>query len=177
MDLYVQVDYARGVETDTSALYDYVESEFAEMPVRRGAETGIDVHARSGGYINETAVFTGENFEELRSDLYGDRLGPRAGTYHQVVVTDFASDEVGYGSVGGRFALVDAGAADRTQRHVVVHELLHNVVGRIDAPGACETDPHHYCDGGWLTPQITPGEGEFLPAPLADEIERQGFQP
>jgi len=177
MDLYVQVDYARGVQADSSALSEYVEAEFAEMPVGERTETGIDVHVRGGGHVNGTAVFTGENFAELRSDLYRDRLGPRAGTYHQVVVTDFAADEVGYGSVGGRFALVDAGAADPTQRHVVVHELLHNVVGRIDAPGACQNDAHHYCDGGWLTPEITPGEGEYLPAPLADEIERQGFQP
>ncbi|QLH76033.1 hypothetical protein HZS55_01355 [Halosimplex rubrum] len=177
MDLYVQVDYARGVETASPAFYDYVESEFAEMPVRGQTGTGIDVHLRGGGRVNETAVFTGENFGDLRTDLYRDRLGPRAGTYHQVVVTDFASDEVGYGSVGGRFALVDAGAADRTQRHVVVHELLHNVVGRIDSSGACRDDPHHYCEGGWLTPAITPGEGEYLPGSLADEIEHQGFQP
>ncbi|WP_436928314.1 hypothetical protein [Halosimplex halobium] len=177
MDLYVQVDYARGVEPDSAAFFDHVEAEFAEMPVRRANGTGIDVHVRRGGYVNETAVFTGGNFDALRNELYRDRLGPRAGVYHHVVVTRFLSDEVGYGSVGGQFALVDAGAADRTQRHVVVHELLHNVVGRIEAPGACDRDPHHYCEGGWLTPQITPGEDEYLPIPLAAEIERQGFQP
>lgn len=177
MDLYVQVDHARGVETPSPAFYDYVESEFAEMPVRTRTETGIDVHVRRGGRVNETVVFTGENFREIRADHHRDRLGPRAGTYHQIVVTRFADDAVGYGSVAGRFALVDAGAADPTRRHVAVHELLHNVVGRIDAPGACQHDPHHYCKGGWLTPAITPGEDEYLPGPLADEIERQGFQP
>jgi len=177
MDLYVQVDYARGVEAPSPAFYDFVESEFAEMPVRGQIETGIDVHVRRGGRVNETAVFTGENFQTIKADHYHDRLGSRAGTYHQIVVTHFADDAVGYGSVGGRFALVDAGAAAPTQRHVVVHELLHNVVGRIDAPGACQHDAHHYCKGGWLTPEITPGEDEYLPGPLADEIERQGFQP
>ncbi|ELZ27729.1 hypothetical protein C475_07405 [Halosimplex carlsbadense 2-9-1] len=177
MDLYVQVDYARGVEAPSPAFYDYVESEFAEMPVRARTETGIDVHVRGGGRINGTAVFTGENFRTIKADHYRDRLGPRAGAYHQVVLTHFADDAVGYGSVGGRFTLVDAGAADPTQRHVVVHELLHNVVGRIDAPGACQHDAHHYCKGGWLTPEITPGEDEYLPGPLADEIERQGFRP
>ncbi|MFC7193603.1 hypothetical protein ACFQL4_01435 [Halosimplex aquaticum] len=92
-------------------------------------------------------------------------------------MTDFATDEVGYGEVGGRFSVVDAGATEGTKRHVIVHELLHNVVGRIDAPGACESDPHHYCDGGWLTPRITPGENEYLPEPIGAEIERQGLQP
>ena len=177
MDMYVQVDYARGVDGESPLFYDRIESEFAEMPVERPNRTGIDVHLRGGGRLNDTAVFTGENFRQLRSDLYRDRLGRRAGVYHQVVVTDFAADEVGYGGVSGRFSLVDAEAADATQRHVVVHELLHNVVGRIEAPGACQHDPHHYCKGGWLTPAITPGEDEYLPEPLAREIERQGFQP
>ncbi len=177
MDLYVQVDYARGVDAPSAEFYDSVEAEFAEMPIRRANGTGIDVHVREGGRVNESAVFTGGNFHELRSDLYRDRLGRRAGVYHHVVVTDFAADEVGYGEVGGRFSLVDADAAEPTQRHVVVHELLHNVVGRIGSPGACRHDPHHYCEGGWLTPAITPGEDEYLPVPLADEIERRGFRP
>jgi len=176
MDMYVQIDYARGVEQRSPEFYDRIETAFAEMPIRRANDTGIDVHVREGGRLNESAVFTGGNFQQLRSDLYRDRLGRRAGVYHQVVVTDFASDEVGYGDVGGQFSLVDAGAPGPTQRHVVVHELLHNVVGRIDSAGACQHDAHHYCKGGWLTPAITPGEDEYLPAPLANELERQGFQ-
>ncbi|WP_436923295.1 hypothetical protein [Halosimplex amylolyticum] len=177
MDIYVQIDYASGVETESQAFYDRIEAEFADMPVQRPNQTGIDVHVREGGHINETAVYTGDNFWALKDELYRDRLGQRAGRYHHVVVTDFATDEVGYGEVGGRFSVVDAGASEGTKRHVIVHELLHNVVGRIDAPGACERDPHHYCDGGWLTPQITPGEDEYLPDPLGDEIEQQGFTP
>ncbi|WP_459194565.1 hypothetical protein [Halosimplex sp. J119] len=177
MDVYVQVDYASGVQTRSPEFYDRIEAAFAEMPIRRPNETGIDVHVREGGRINETAVYTGDNFWSLKERLYRDRLGPRSGRYHHVVMTRFATDEVGYGEVGGRFSVVDAGASTATERHVIVHELLHNVVGRIEAPGACEGDPHHYCDGGWLTPRITPGENEYLPGPLAGEIERQGFQP
>lgn len=177
MDLYVQVDYMKGVESEREAFYDRIESEFETMPVDRPNETGIDVHVTEGGQINESVVYTGNNFWSLKKQHYRERLGPRAGIYHQVVVTEFATDEVGYGEVGGRFSIVDSGAATRTKRHVIVHELLHNVVGRIDAPGACESDRHHYCDGGWLTPKITPGENEYLPDPLANEVEREGFQP
>jgi len=177
MDLYVQVDYAEGVDAEREAFYDRIESEFESMPVDRHNGSGIDVHVTEGGHINESAVYDGDNFWSLKEDHYRDRLGPRAGVYHHVVVTDFATDEVGYGEVGGRFSIVDAGTTTRTKRHVIVHELLHNVVGRIDAPGACDSDPHHYCEGGWLTQEITPGEEEYLPGPLADEIERQGFQP
>jgi len=177
MDIYVQVDYAGGTGPESDAFYERIESDFASMPVENPTERGIDVHLREGGRINQTAVYTGENFWDLKDELYRDRLGRRGGVYHHVVVTEFTTDEVGYGEVSGHFSLVDARAANETKRHVIVHELLHNVVGRIDAPGACESDPHHYCDGGWLTPQITPGEGEYLPGPLADEIERQGLQP
>ena len=177
MDIYIQVDYAQGVDSEREAFYDRIESEFESMPVDRPNETGIDVHVKEGGQINESVVYNGDNFWSLKEQHYRERLGPRAGIYHHVVVTDFATDEVGYGEVGGRFSIVDSGAATPTKRHVIVHELLHNVVGRIDAPGACESDRHHYCDGGWLTPEITPGEDEYLPDPLADEVERQGFQP
>ena len=177
MDVYVQVDYAGEADPESDAFYERIESEFDSMPVERPNGTGIDVHVREGGRINQTAVYTGDNFWDLKDEYYGDRLGRRAGIYHHVVVTKFTAGEVGYGEVGGRFSVVDARATNETKRHVVVHELLHNVVGRIDAPGACESDPHHYCDGGWLTPRITPGDGEYLPGPLADEIERQGLQP
>ncbi|MFB6140168.1 MAG: hypothetical protein ABEJ26_07010 [Halosimplex sp.] len=176
MDLYVQVDYARGVDAESDGFYDRVESAFARMPVEGPDGTGIDVHVTEGGHINGTAVYTGENFTSLKDRLYRDRLGPRAGLYHQVVVTRFAADEVGYGEVGGHFSVVDAGVPDDTKRYVVVHELLHNVVGRVDAPGACRHDRTHYCEGGWLTPRIVPGENAYLPEPLAREIERDGFR-
>ena len=45
----------------------------------------------------------------------------------------------------------------------------------MTAPGACDSDPKHYCEGGYLTPRITPGEGEHLPEPIARQIERDGF--
>ena len=176
MDIYVQVDYAPGADSKSERFYERIESEFAGMPVENpSGDSGIRLHVRDGGTINDTATYTGENFWTLRERYYRDRLGARAGAYHQVVVTDFAGSEVGYGEVGGEFALVAADARDAVQYHVVVHELLHNVVGPVEAPGACDRDPHHYCEGGWLSPEITPGEGEYLPEPVATQIERQGF--
>lgn len=170
-DIYVQVDYARGVEGADAAFYDRVRGAFADMAVDNPDNTtGIDLHVREGR-LNESATFTGGNFWELKERYYTERLGQRAGVYHHVVVGEFDTSHVGYGEVGGRFSVVAARADADTRRYVVVHELLHNVVGEVDAPGACRGDPKHYCGGGWLTPTVTPGEGEYLPEPVATQLE------
>jgi len=135
---------------------------------------GIDTHVRQGRTIDESVTYTGDNFQALRERL-GEGQSENDDAYHRVVVAPFETREVGYGEVGGTFSVVDATADEEMQYHVVVHELLHNVVGDIDAPGACQGDPHHYCDGGWLTQRIVPGQNDFLPTPLAEEIERDGF--
>lgn len=174
-DLYVRVDSVAGVAAQSERFYDRVESAFDEMPVGNpNGETGIDAHVRQGRRLNASVTYTGDNFWRLEKRLDDARSGA-ADTYHRVVLAPFETREVGYGEVGGTFSVVDAGADNATRYHVVVHELLHNVVGDIDATGACPGDPHHYCDGGWLTPRIVPGEGEFLPESLAAEIEREGF--
>jgi hypothetical protein len=175
-DLYVQVDYAAGIETADPSFYAGLRAEFSQMPVDNPDNTtGIDLHVREGGHLNESVTFTGENFWSLKDGYYEQRLGPRAGVYHQVVVSEFDANYVGYGEVGGRFSMVAAGASTETRQYVVVHELLHNVVGEVDAPGACENDPKHYCEGGYLGPTVSPDEGAYLPEPLAAQLETQGF--
>jgi len=175
-DLYVQVDHVEGVSPPDDTFYASLQREFTQMSVDNPDGTqGIDLHVREGGGINESVRFTGGNFWSLKDRLYEERLGPRAGVYHHVVLARFATDHAGYGEVGGRFSVIAAGTDTDTRRFVVVHELLHNIVGHIDAPGACEDDPKHYCEGGWLRPHITPGEGEFLPDRLAAQLEDDGF--
>jgi len=174
-DLYVRVDRAAGVGAKSAGFYERVEGAFSEMPIGNpNGETGIDTHVRQGRSLDGSVTYTGDNFRTLAERL-GEEPSGGDDAYHRVVVAPFETREGGYGEVGGTFSVVDAGADTEVQSHVVVHELLHNVVGDIDAPGACPGDPHHYCDGGWLTPRIVPGEGEFLPDPLAEEIEREGF--
>lgn len=174
-DLYVQVDYARGVERPESEFYVGVVEAFDAMAVENpDNSTGIDLHVREGGPINDSSRFDGENFWSLKDAYYEQRLGPRAGTYHHVVVSEFGTDYAGYGEVGGKFSMVAAGVDTDTRRHVVVHELLHNVVGDVEGPGACHGG-RHYCDGGWLSPEITPEQGGFLSGPVATQLEEQGF--
>jgi len=174
-DLYVQVDYARGVERPDGEFYVGVVEAFDAMAVENpDNSTGIDLHVREGGPINDSVRFDGGNFWSLKDAYYEQRLGPRAGTYHHVVVSEFGTDYAGYGEVGGEFSMAAAGADADTRRHVVVHELLHNVVGEVEGPDACHGGKH-YCDGGWLSPEITPGQGESLSGPVATQLEEQGF--
>lgn len=175
MDLYVQFDYTQGVERPDGEVYVGVVSEFAVMDVENpDNSTGIDVHVREGGPINESVRFDGENFWSLKRTYYETRLGSRAGIYHHVVVSEFATDYAGYGEVGGEFSVMAAGADTDTQRHVVVHELLHNAVGKMEGPGACHGGKH-YCAGGWLSPEVTPDRGEFLSESVATQLEARGF--
>ena len=175
-DLYVQLDRAEGVAAPEEGFYERLRTTFAEMPVENpDGTTGIALHVDSGG-INESVTFTGDNFWALKDSYYESRLGPRAGVYHQVLLAEFQSEKVGYGEVGGTFSVVAARTDAGTRRHVVVHELLHNVVGPVEVEGACPDDPKHYCEGGWLTPRIIPGEDEYLPEPLAAQLESQQFR-
>jgi hypothetical protein len=177
-DIYVQVDYARQTERLDDAFFGTVTDEFAEMPVENpDGSSGIAVHVRDGGRVNESVSFTGErrNFWTLKERYYRSELGMRAGVYHQVLLADFDADQVGYGEVGGEFSVVAADLGNETRQQVVVHELLHNVVGRVDAAGVCPDDPKHYCQGGYLDPRITTGEDRYLAEPLARQLEEDGF--
>jgi hypothetical protein len=177
-DLYVQVDYARGTDRPSEGFYSTVAAEFAEMPVDNpDGSSGVSVHVRDGGRVNASVSFTGEtgSFWTLKDRYYRSELGPRAGVYHQVLVADFEGDEVGYGEVGGEFSVLAADLDSGTRRRVVVHELLHNVVGRVEARGVCPDEPRHYCGGGYLGPRIVTGDDAYLAEALARQIERDGF--
>ncbi|PSP86595.1 hypothetical protein BRC78_07095 [Halobacteriales archaeon QH_8_68_33] len=178
MDLYVQVDYAEGADRRGVVFYRALKAEFSEMPVDNPDNTtGVSVHVRDGGRLNESVRFTGdiETFWSLKDRYYESSLGPRAGVYHQVIVAPFAAEEAGYGEVGGEFAVVASDLNNGTQKRVTTHELLHNVVGRVEAPGACADDPRHYCEGGYLGPHVATAEDPYLAEPLAEQLERQGF--
>jgi hypothetical protein len=177
-DVYVQVDYARSAERPGDASLGAVADEFGAMPVENpDGSTGIAVHVRDGGRVNRSVSFTGErsNFWTLKERYYRSELGARAGVYHQVLVADFESDQVGYGEVGGEFSVVAADLGNETRQRVVVHELLHNVVGRVEAQGVCPDDPKHYCRGGYLGPRIVSGENAYLAEPVARQLEEDGF--
>jgi len=174
-DVFVQIDYAAGVEQPNGTVFAAVNETFADMPVRNPDNTtGIDVHFREPRTLDEHVTYTGGNFWALKRQYY-DTLGARAGIDHQIVVANFTTNTVGYGEVGGAFSVVAAGSGTETQKHVIVHELLHNIVGTIDAPNTCPGDPTHYCGDGLLQPHIPTDGDKRLPGPVAKQLEREGF--
>jgi len=179
MDLYVQVNYAQGVPTKDDSFFDAVVTHWAEMPVENpDGSTGIDLHVREDGYLDGAPSFDGLNFYSIKADYYRQELGSREGVYHQTIFLPFESDVGydGYGEVPGGYNIMDTTARETFQENVWVHELLHNVVGPLEVPKACDDDPNHYCDDGWLQSTVTTGEDEFLPEPIADQIEENGLK-
>lgn len=179
MDLYVQFDTVADVDARAPSFVNTVAGHWADMPVENpDGSTGIDLHVRQGTTLDGPGTYDGTNFAALRDAYHEPGLGDRVGGYHQAIFLPF---EAGVGGDGvaespGRFTIIDTIVASDVQAAVVVHELLHNVMGELEASQACDDDPHHYCDDGWLQAVVTLGEDEFLPRPLADEIERNGFE-
>lgn len=173
MDLYVEVNVVVGAASIDD--YDLVERYFSRMPIENpDGTTGIDIHVEEGEGVNESIEFDGDNYWDVAHNYAEPLTADRRRTHHSVLIVPFETDDAwGWGDSPGRDAVVSGAISDQHQREVMVHELLHNVVGEIDAEGACPNDPDHYCAGGWLES----GSGDrHLPQPLADEIEEQGFQ-
>jgi hypothetical protein len=177
--LYVRTYHApgtTGLDADDAAA---LELYFAAMPVENpDGSIGIDLHVRRGGIVDGVDSFTGENFDALETTTE-QRHGERAAVVHGALVVPFDErvDSVGFGSTPGDFVIVDADESRSDRRSIVVHELLHNVVGELEpSAGRCEDDPAHYCDGGWLEPSLGGDFDRTLPEPIAEEIEANGFE-
>jgi hypothetical protein len=176
MDLYVQINHGSNVVAPSPYSIGGIEDYFARMPVENpDGTTGIDLHANFEGSLGQSATYTGSNFHAL-ADLSEDARGERTPEYHGVLFAEFDTGDrsIGVGSTPGDFSVIDAGTSGSDQEAIVVHELLHNVMGELEAPGRCTGDPAHYCNGGFLEPRI--GNGRYLPTVLGNEIERNGFE-
>ncbi|WP_128476783.1 thrombospondin type 3 repeat-containing protein [Halorussus pelagicus] len=181
MDLYVQINYAKGATPMDRRTLDRIEEQWAAMPVENpDGSTGVSIHLRNGSYTDEHFVYEGGDptqFEPESAALLGDRRG----VYHHALVVYFHTSVAsrgklaGKGEIGGDFVIVDKKRQGWVRPTIFTHELLHNVVGRIEADGRCNGDPHHYCDGGWLEPAPRQSD-QYLPDPLGEEIEENGFE-
>lgn len=175
MDLYVLVY----VDNESSGLssYDDVERDWADMPVTNpDGSTGIDLHLVDTRSLDRRLPHDGtqERFQELWVEANGI-AGVARDPYHVVMFVAFDTDSsVGMGKAGGYFAALDGDRSDLEQRRTLNHELLHNVVDEIEADGRCDDDPYHYCEGGWL--RAHGPEQHYLPEPIAEQIERNGFE-
>jgi hypothetical protein len=180
MDLYVQISYAASATRKSTSFLADLRSQWSKMPIENpDGTTGIDLHVEAARPRSETVTFTGSDgsFGRIESEHYADNVGDRAGVYHNVMFVEFDDGDQydGYGEVPGKFAIVEANVDSRVQRNMMVHELLHGVVGPVDAGTACPDDPIHICTNGWLQIPVR-SEDEFLSEAVAEEIETNGFE-
>jgi len=176
MDLYVELSYAAGVEPYSDSFLDTVERDWEQMPVEAvNGTTGIDLHITQGERLDTRPSFDGSNYESIRTRALS--RANRTSFANTVFVTEFSAstDADGRADVPGRFALLEAGTPSVVMRGVFTHELLHNVMGELDAAGRCANDSAHYCAGGWLEPRVLFFD-YYLPTPLAQELEDNGFE-
>jgi hypothetical protein len=141
---------------------------FAAMPVENpdGSE-GITLHVsveyaeRTSREIATAASDTGNRIELRDVREAFETQGPR----HVLVVTstEYVDGYAGEGALGGRYSVVGV-----VSEHVLVHELLHNVVGRELIGDECGTV--HTCDG-----YLSYGRTNALSVPSRRAIERNGF--
>lgn len=193
MTVYLQIQYADGIEPLSEDEKRFVERSWAEMAIQNPDGTsGVDLHVDDtpphGGPVDESISLDGSIADleaqsaELRGEYYTQEwMGERRGIYHQVLLVEMPSDHAaGIGNTPGMFAVVDGryqsgedGATPRAR--LLTHELLHNVVGEIE-PEFRTGDSATHTDEGWLSPGVADDpDQEFLPERIARQIEHDGF--
>jgi len=188
MDLYVQVSVSNGTEPFTGTELADLRDAWAAMPVDNpDGSTGIDLHVDQRR-LNRTLVVDGAGDYDRLKSRYGsaDALGNRSGVYRHLLLLEIERDYAGraatpgsFGVVAGRYTAEYGGMSYRGV--TVVHELLHNVVGRLDEANQCPDEfdgrsaAYHTCQG-WLSYDL-PGQVQFLSEGVAAELERDGFLP
>ena len=184
MDLYVQVDVSDNAEAYDEGELDDLADAWREMSVDNpDGSTGIDLHTDQGELNESLTVSDDTDYVRLkeRSDEF---LGNRSGVYHNLLLVEIDADFAGRAPASGTFSVVATryhtefgGTSYRT--FVGVHELLHNVAGRLDEDNRCseefdgEAADYHTCEG-WLS-YDDPADSQFLPDEVATELARDGL--
>jgi len=184
MDLYVQVDVSDNAEAYDEGELDDLADAWREMSVDNpDGSTGIDLHTDQGELNESLTVSDDTDYVRLkeRSDEF---LGNRSGVYHNLLLVEIDADFAGRAPASGTFSVVATryhtefgGTSYRT--FVGVHELLHNVAGRLDEDNRCseefdgEAADYHTCEG-WLS-YDDPADSQFLPDGVATELARDGL--
>lgn len=175
LDLYVTVVHGSNVEPLTPRDRRHLREIWATMPVRNpDGSTGIDIHVRSGGELNESVSFGAGDGADHTRFYTEERMGPRHCRDHLVVLGNPTSNTHGWGTTPGYSSFV-TGVPLEEQRgnythraRVMTHELLHNVVGHIDDRSLPDGGAHTH--EGWLA-----GE-EYLSPATADQLNRTRFR-
>jgi hypothetical protein len=200
-DMYLMFTYGKGIEPLTSAQRDRLVDAWADMPVDNPDGTeGIRLHVTDSVHATERLLIYDDGLTEgnvypyvmnyTSDQLEGAAQLPKGATpparhdvYFHALVVELAREPrgtTGFGSRGSDTVIVVGKAPgwqfDTEYLHLLTHELLHNVVGRLDPANRAAADEHehesHSKYDGFLS---ATHDGEHLPEEIADEIERDGF--
>lgn len=187
MDLYVHVAATRNSEQITNNEMSDIESAWFQMPVENpDGSTGITLHLTQE-QLQQSDSYDGTADEfsalEQRYDTQ-ELLGSRSEFTRLAMLMPVNSDSGGgRANAPGDFSINDAentyergGYTGRST--VIIHELLHNVMGQLDERNRCPSEfddsaDFHSCEG-WLSYDSGPSS-HYLPASLGEEIERDGL--
>ena len=169
----------------------------------QGINLHLDDEPPHGGHIDDSLIYNATNLSQLSQAVYSDRNRlfkkyylnnsqhpaaipeERRCIYRQslFITLNYSSGNKPFfstGRTGGVMNIVAGGAVnddafvgtgidDRTG--IFMHESLHNVIGELDDQHSSPKSPRHSRYGGYLSENPEP----YLPKPLADELEQEGF--
>jgi hypothetical protein len=172
MDLYIQIDHGDNTDPLSAAGKQTVRDAFADWGVENpDGSTGVSIHIDERRVDDRLVIRSEEDFEALeRTYKTSSHLGERLDVYHLVMIAVSHSKYGGLAEQGGTFSFVDDQYDDDRPR-VLIHELLHNLMGVLDPENQCGDDKVHTCDG-WLSTYFE----LHWPDGLAEEVEENGFE-
>lgn len=179
-DLYLTIAVTEGIQPLSTEERRDLRRIWREMPVENpGQSTGIELHL---GVTSITEKVTVQNLdgqaETLQSRYYtADYLDGRQCVNYQVLLVHIENETFsgygaspGYQSIGDGTLTHDYGERYTVRTTVIIHELLHNVVGELqNGTGRFHTKE------GWLSHSSTYGEDFFMSETTASHLSEDGF--
>lgn len=184
-DIYVVVDYNPDVERLSYPERQDIRRSFAEMPVENpDGSTGIRVHLVDGQQLDQRLRLNDTFAEGGGPELYNPSLmGNRSCIYHRAVLVDIEDGQAaGIADTPGYLLTVDgyqrrpiADGQFTERSYVFVHELLHNVVGRMEPGEGVQSFDTGHTESGYLRPSFGTNPETYLSDPPATKLNQSGF--
>lgn len=172
MDVYVIA--VNGTDEPLPEHFDGLRRSWAAANVTNpDGSTGVTLHVERASVDRAIALESDDVDPGTLYSMYSDVAGARAGVYHVQYHGTTDRPLCGWGSVGGHVSFVRTGGGRCYPEKAALHELLHNVLGRLDRPGDCG-NVNHPCEGGLTSRRDW---GWAIPPDFVREIADDGFQP
>jgi hypothetical protein len=152
-----------------------VKRRFSEMKVLNpDGSAGIDVL-----FVEESpfGVSIEANEEYIRQLIESYPEGDTPAEFcreHYVYMTRSGGEAWGIAHTGGWVSIVETGDYTNARLDIMVHELLHNVVGEFDQSKDAVVDGNHV-KNGWLQPGEVPGGPYRLHDLSQEKLQSNGF--